>query len=123
VVGDRRLVMESDERQLMLTAAWIFARHGQGARARVLCEALVEDDPHDGVAAAALAEQMLSESEPAAALKILRGADFTGPLQRPAALLETRALRMLGRNDEADRRWKRYLDSQNRNRKWVAGNR
>jgi len=113
--------MESDERQLMLTAAWIFGRHGQDARARVLCEALVEDDPHDGVAAAALAEQLLEDNEPATALKVLRGADYPKELQRPAALLETRALRILGRGAEADRRWKRHLDSQNRNRKWVSG--
>jgi len=111
--------MDSDERQLMLTAAWIFGRHGQGARARVLCEALVEDNPRDGVSAAALAEQMLSDGEPAAALTVLQGAEFPAELQRPAALLETRALRMLGRDEEADRRWKRHLDSQNKNRKWV----
>ena len=41
----------------MLTAAWLFARHGRSHRARVIVEALVEDDPTDGVAAAALARR------------------------------------------------------------------
>ena len=104
----------------MLTAAWIFGRHGQGARARVLCEALVEENPRDGVAAAALAEQMLVDAEPAKALAVLRAAEFPKELVRPAALLETRALKMLGREEEAARRWKRHLDSQNKNRKWIG---
>ena len=34
--------MEVEERQLMLTTAWLFARHGQGPRARVLLEAVAE---------------------------------------------------------------------------------
>ena len=112
--------MDADDRQLMLTAAWIFARHGQGSRARTLCEALVEASPRDGVSAAALAERLLDDNEPAQALSVLRAADYPSELARAAALLETRALRMLGRNEEADRRWRRHLDSQNRNRKWIA---
>ena len=40
-----------------MTSAWIFMRHGQRSRALALCEALREDDPRDGVAAVALAEQ------------------------------------------------------------------
>lgn len=112
--------MDTDDRQLMLTAAWLFARHGQGDRARVLCEALVEDNPHDGVSAAALADRLLADGEPGSALRVLRGAEYPARLSRPAALLETRALRDLGRNDEADQRWKRHLASQNKNRRWIA---
>ena len=47
----------------MLTAAWLFVRHGKPRRARVLMEVLVEDDPRDGVSAAALAELLLSDGE------------------------------------------------------------
>ncbi len=112
--------MDAEDRQLMLTAAWVFARHGQVARARTLCEALVEDNPRDGVSAAALAESLVEDGEAERALAVLRAADFHGKLTRPAALLETRALRALGRDAEADRRWHRYLDSQESNRKWVA---
>lgn len=114
-------MMDAEDRQLMLTAAWVFARHGQGARARTLCEALVEADPRDGVSAAALAERLVEDNEPDRALSVLRGADYPDALARPAALLETRALRMLGRNEEADRRWRRHLDAQKRNRQWIAG--
>ena len=46
--------MDPEERQFLLTAAWLFVRHGQANRARVLVEALVEEDPRDGVSAAAL---------------------------------------------------------------------
>ncbi len=112
--------MDAEDRQLMLTAAWVFARHGQGARARTLCEALVEDDPRDGVSAAALAESLVEDGEPERAIAVLRAADCPGALARPAALLETRALKALGRDAEAERRWRRYLDSQTLNRKWVA---
>ena len=114
--------MDSDEKQLLLTAAWLFARHGQTSRARVLCEALVEDDPRDGVAAAALAELLLQDQAPEAALAVLRAADGYPPeLLRPAALLETRALALLGRREEADRRWRRFVASQKgRDRSWVG---
>ena len=112
--------MNAEDRQLMLTAAWLFARHGQGSRARVLCEALVEDDPRDGVSAAALADRLLEDGDATTALRILQGAEFPSELSRPAALLETRALRMLGRDAEANRRWRRHLDSKKRNRKWVT---
>lgn len=112
--------MDAEDRQLMLTAAWVFARHGQGARARTLCEALVEDDPRDGVSAAALAERLVEDGEAERALSVLRAADCPGPLARPAALLEARALKALGRDAEAERRWRRYLDSQDVNRKWVS---
>ena len=35
--------MDPEERQFLLTAAWLFVRHGQANRARVLVEALVEE--------------------------------------------------------------------------------
>ena len=49
--------MSADERQVLLTAVWMFMRHGQPARARAVCEALVEEEPRDGVAAVALADR------------------------------------------------------------------
>ena len=114
--------MDADDRQLLLTSAWIFARHGQPARARVLCTALVEDDPRDGVSAAALAELLLQDREADAALTVLRAADYPPELERAEALLETRALVQLGKREEADRRWKRFVASQKgRNRSWVGG--
>jgi len=112
--------MERDERQFLLTTAWMFALHGQNARARILCEALVEDDPRDGVAAAALAERLIEDREAATALKVLREADFPADLERAAALLETRALAMLGRKAEAERRWRRFTQaSRGAARTWV----
>ncbi len=114
--------MEQDDRQFLLTTAWLFARHGQSARARTLCEALVEDDPEDGVSAAALAELMLADREPAAALAVVRGARFPRELERAEALLETRALHALGKRDEAERRWRRYVAAAKRGaRTWVSG--
>ena len=104
----------------MLTAAWLFARHGRPRRARVIVEALVEDDPTDGVAAAALAELLLSAGEGASALKVLAAADFPSELSRAEAILETRALAMTGRKDDSERRWQRYLASQKgAQRSWV----
>ena len=112
--------MDRDDRQLLLTAAWLFARHGQGARARALCAALVEDDPRDGVSAAAYAERLLADQEAETALLVLRAADFPPELDRAEALLETRALTMLGRQDEAARRWRRYVAaSKGADRKWI----
>ena len=113
--------MEVEERQLMLTTAWLFARHGQGPRARVLLEAVVEDDPRDGVTAAMLAELLLAERQPAAALEAVRSAEFPPNLRRAEALLETRALRMLGRKSEADARWSRFVKSSaGAGRQWVV---
>ena len=57
--------MPSDERQFLLTAAWLFLRHGQTPRALAICEALREDDPRDGTTAAALAEILLRDGNPA----------------------------------------------------------
>lgn len=112
--------MDSDDKQLLLTAAWMFARHGQGPRARVLCEALVEDDPRDGLSAAALAELLLADGEAERALNVLRTADFPPELDRAEALLEARALTALGKKDEAARRWKRHLAaSKGGRRQWI----
>jgi len=113
--------VEKDDRQLLLTTAWLFARHGQGPRARVLCEALVEDDPNDGVSAAALAELLLAEGEAARALSVLSAAKFPSSLRRAEALLETRSLLAMGRKDDAQLRWARYVaSSKGRERTWVA---
>ena len=112
--------MDADDRQLLLTTAWLFAQHGQGGRARALCAALVEDDPHDGVTAAAYAERLIEDHEADAALGVLRGADFPPELVRVEALLETRALAMLGKREESARRWKRYVESsKGAERKWI----
>ena len=114
-------MMETDERQFMLTAAWLFARHGQGARARTLLAALVEDNPRDGIVAAAYAEQLLVDHEPDLALQVLRAADFPSSLARAEALLETRALTALGKKDDAERRWRRYVEqAKGAARTWVG---
>ena len=113
--------MEAEERQLMLTTAWLFARHGQGPRARVLLEAVVEENPRDGVTAAMLADLLLAERQPAAALEAVRSAEFPPNLRRAEALLETRALWMLGRKSEADARWSRFVKSSaGAGRQWVV---
>ena len=112
--------MESDERQFLLTAAWIFARHGQRSRARTLMEALCEANPRDGLSAAALATLMLSDGDGLGALRALRKANFPSALDRVEAILETRALNMIGRRAEGARRWTRYLESRKGGtRKWI----
>ena len=113
--------MSPDERQFLLTAAWLFLRHGQRSRARAVCEALREEDPRDGTTAAALAELLLDEGAPSRALDILRDADIPPSLSHAAAVLETRALRALGRNAEASARWTRHLESRKGSaRQWMA---
>ncbi len=113
--------MTAEGRQFMLTAAWIFVRHGQSARARVIVEALVEENPRDGVSAAALAELLLATGEARQALRILRAADFPPELARAEAILETRALGQLGRTEEGVRRWNRYLASRKGGaRTWIS---
>ena len=112
--------MEGEERQFLLTAVWLFMRHGRRDRALGVCEALCEADSRDGVAAAALAELLLERGEALRALEILRTADFEPDLLHAQAVLETRALRMAGRNAEAQSRWRRYLESRKgAGRKWV----
>lgn len=112
--------MDADERQFLLTAVWLFYRHGQRARARVICEALVEDNPQDGVGATALADMLLADHDAERALQVLRAASYPPELQRAEALLESRALAMLGRLDESEKRWKRYVaSSRGGARNWV----
>ena len=68
-----------------------------------------------------LADLLLGERRADEALQALREADFPRELRRAEALLETRALAMLGRRADADRRWKRYLNSaKGRERNWVS---
>ena len=112
--------MDEDERQFLLTAVWLFMRHGRRDRAIGVCEALCEANPRDGVASAALAELLLEEGEASRAVELLRSADFAPELLHAQAVLETRALRMAGRAPEAQSRWRRYLASRKGSeRKWV----
>lgn len=113
--------MTPDERQFLLTAAWLFARHGRRDRARRLFDALAEDDPRDGTAAAALAELALDEGDPARALTLLRAADIPPSLEHAAAVLETRALQHSGKPAEAAARWQRWLETRKGPaRRWIA---
>lgn len=113
--------MSIDERQFLLTAVWMFMRHGQPSRARNICDALVEEDPRDGTAAIALAELLLDDGGAARAIEVLRAAEFPASLSHAEAVLETRALRMLGRNNEAAARWSRYLEARKgAARQWVS---
>lgn len=96
-------------------------RHGQRQRALALCEALCEDDPRDGVAAVAFAELLLDDSGAARAIEVLQGADVPDSLAHVVAVLETRALKMLGRTAESAARWRRYLESRKgAARQWMA---
>lgn len=111
--------MTADERQLLLTVAWMFMRHGQRLRALAVCEALVEDDPRSGVSAVAFAELLLDSGQAGRALDVLHGADVPDSLAHVAAVLESRALGSLGRNVESAARWRRYLESRKgAARKW-----
>ena len=112
--------MNAEERQFLLTGAWMFMRHGQPVRARTVCEALVEEDSRDGVAAVALAELMLDSGEASRAVEVLRATDVPPELSHAAAFLETRALKKNGRDREATRRWSRYIESRKgTERRWV----
>lgn len=112
--------MSADERQFLLTATWMFMRHGQPARARAVCEALVDEDSRDGVAAVALAELLLDAGDSSRAVKVLEAADIPPELSHAAAFLETRALRDAGRSREAASRWERYVESRKgAERRWV----
>lgn len=105
----------------MLTAAWLFVRHGRSDRARVIMEAVLEEDPRDGVSAAALAELLLASGEAERALRVIRSADFPPELSRAEAILEARALELTGRAAEGARRWKRYLASKKGERRsWIS---
>ena len=114
--------MTADERQFLLTTAWLFTRHGQRARARILMEALVEDDPRECVAAIAFAEQLLESGEATRALEVLRMAEVTPALAHAEAVLESRALRLAGKVRESEARWRRFLESRKgAARRWVGG--
>lgn len=95
-------------------------RHGQRKRALAVCEALVEENRRDGIAAAALAELVLEEGDAAKAVETLRFADIPSSLAYAAAVLETRALKQLGKTFEAQERWTRYLESRKgAERRWL----
>ena len=112
--------MTSDERQFLLTAVWLFMRHGRRDRALGICEALYEADPNDGVAAVALADLLLERGDAKKAAEILRAADVPPELAHAQAVLETRALRVTGRAGEAKSRWNRYLEARKGSgRKWI----
>ncbi len=112
--------MKGEERQFLLTTAWMFMRHGQPLRARPVFEALVEDDPRDGVASVALAQLLLDDGDAERALEVLKGADVPSDLLHAGAVLETRALKLVGRTREADSRWRRYIESQKGSaRQWM----
>ena len=112
--------MSADERQFLLTAAWMFMRHGQPARARAVCEALVEEDPGDGVAAVALAELMLDSGEAPRAVEVLRAADVPPELAHAAAFPQRARLQKGGRDREATSRWNRYIESRKGSeRRWM----
>jgi len=113
--------VEGEQRQFLLTAVWLFMRHGQSSRARKVCAALLEDDPRDGVAAVAMADLMLADGDAADAVKVLREADIPPSLEYAEAVLETRALNRCGRAAEGSARWRRYLESRKgASRQWIA---
>ena len=75
----------------------------------------------DGTSAVALAELLLDEGEAARAIEVLRAAAVSPDLLHAEAVLETRALRFLGRRDEATARWRRYLEARKgAARQWVG---
>ena len=112
--------MDEEERSLIATAAWMFALHGRRDRAKPLLEAILEETPSDGVAAGMLADILLAEGDFARALGVVRLARFPKELARAEALLETRALKGLGRGAEAASRWSRYLEAaKGAARRWV----
>ncbi len=112
--------MESEERQFLLTAAWLFMRHGQPLRARTVFEALVEADSRDGVAAVALAQLLLDDGEAERAVEVLENADIPDSLSHAEAVLEARALRLVGRFREAEARWARYVEARKgASRQWM----
>ena len=113
--------MGEEERQFLLTAVWLFMRHGRRDRALGVCAALHEADPRDGVAAVAFAELLLERGDAKMAVRVLRAADVPPELFHAEAVLETRALRVLGKDSEADSRWRRHIESRKgAERKWIA---
>lgn len=112
--------MDEEERQFLLTAVWLFIRHGRRERALAVCEALHEAEPRDGTAAVALAELLVSGGHAREALDVIRQADVPKRLEHAAAVIETRALRLAGRTAEADSRWRRHLEAKKgAARRWM----
>ena len=112
--------MDKPELELLATTAWLFVRHGRPDRALPLLEAILAEDGSNGVAAAMLADILLTRGEPEAALAAVKKAKFPRELSRAGALLETRALIALGRSAEARNRWMRYVEaSKGTQRRWV----
>ena len=110
----------NEERQFLLTAAWLFMRHGRRDRALGVCEAMHEADARDGVVAVALAELLLEDGNASRAVEILREADIPPELSHAEAVLETRGLRLSGRAAEANALWKRYVEARKgAERKWI----
>ena len=113
--------MTEEERQFLLTAVWLFMRHGRRDRALGVCEALHEADTRDGVAAVALAELLLDKGDARRAVEVLRAAHVPSELSHAEAVLESRALKLAGRRMEAESRWRRYMESKKgADRKWVS---
>ncbi len=62
----------------------------------------------------------MEDGLPKDALEALQDADVPASLDHAAAVVETRALRMLGRTAEADSRWNRHLEARKgASRKWI----
>ena len=83
--------MTADERQFLLTAAWMFMRHGQPARARTVCEALVEED-----------SRILADSI-ARSLAVLRAARLLSPWELADMLSPIRLAASMGFIDGIDK--------------------
>ena len=112
--------MDENDRQFLMTVVWLFMRHGRRDRALAVCEALHEAEPHDGTVAVALAELYVADGQVSEALDVLRDADIPASLEHASAVIETRALRLLGRVAEADARWRRHLEARKgAARKWI----
>jgi len=112
--------MEKDVRQFLKTAAWLFMRHGQKARAMNVCAALYEDDPSDPASSVAYADLLLWNGKPAKALEAVTAAFPGESLSHAAAVLETRALAALGRTAAARSCWRRHVESmKGSSRRWM----
>lgn len=111
--------MDGEDRKFILTAAWIFSSHGQSQRALPLLAALNEANPLDGTAAAAYAEILIAAGQYPKAAQVLRLADVPEELERAAAVLESRALLLSGKEAEAGKRWQRHLRSAAGAKSWI----
>lgn len=113
--------MDEEDKQVILTAAWLFMQHGQTQKAKALCREVNEQEPSDGVCGALLAQLYLDDAEPEEALEVIRNTTFPPELERVAALLEARALKDTGHPEEGRECWQKYLEQKNgRTRRWVV---